>query len=346
MKKKQGKQFMNCYSVLDCTLRDGAYQFDKNFSMNFNQQIYKALGNSNIEYIEIGFLQNESNHKNNVFINERDKKIKEITLYKKKQKKQKITVLADFSRYSFDNLGPCNKKGIEVIRLCFYRHELNLISNVIEQILNLKYEIFLQPVDILSYEQTELSVLLSIANKAKINCLSIVDTFGSMNTLDLRKILCYFEEILNKNIMIGLHTHNNSLQSFELMKEMKKYINHSRKIVVDCTLSGIGRGAGNLPTEICTNYLNKYLDANYNIIEILEVIYRYNSIFGRSGYNLKSFISSTFNTHINTIDYILTKVSCINDLIKVLNSLDDLSKKRYVYKNIDKTINKIFNLTF
>lgn len=332
---------MNClnnnYEVLDCTLRDGAYQYDKNFPMNFNQQIYKALHNSNIEYIEIGFLQNESNHKNNIFLNERDKKIEEIISH---EKHKKTTVLADFSRYNFDNLGPCNKKKIDVIRLCFYKHELNLIQDVIEKILYLKYEVFLQPVDILSYEPKELSVLLSIANKTNINCLSIVDTFGSMNSLDLRKILCYFEKNLNKNIMIGLHTHNNSLQSFELMKEMKNCINKSRKIVVDCTLSGIGRGAGNLPTEICMNYLNKYLDSNYNIIEILEIIYHYNNIFERSGYNLKSFISSIFNTHMNTINYILTKVSCINDLIKVLNDLDDLTKKRYIYNNIDKTINK------
>ena len=38
----------------------------------------------------------------------------------------------------------------------------------------------------------------------------------------------------------------------------------TRDIIIDSTLSGIGRGAGNTKTELLLEYLNKYKNANYN----------------------------------------------------------------------------------
>ena len=45
--------------LLDCTLRDGAYLIDKKFGDNTIHGIIRGLVQARMDYIEIGFLQDE-----------------------------------------------------------------------------------------------------------------------------------------------------------------------------------------------------------------------------------------------------------------------------------------------
>ena len=49
---------MNDIKILDCTLRDGGYINDWDFGFHTIRDIIKNLVNSQVDYVEVGFLRN------------------------------------------------------------------------------------------------------------------------------------------------------------------------------------------------------------------------------------------------------------------------------------------------
>lgn len=192
--------------ILDCTLRDGAYLIDKNFGELTIRGIIAGLVKAQIDYIEIGFLQNEGfGEGKTVFKNSSDAK-----RYIPKDKRNSLfTVLADFSRYSIENLDERTDDGIDAVRECFFKHErFDAIENC-KKIKEKGYLVFVQPVDILGYTDKELIEFIEKVNEIEPYCLSIVDTFGSMYQEDLQRAFEIINHNLVKNCKIGFHSHNN-----------------------------------------------------------------------------------------------------------------------------------------
>jgi 4-hydroxy 2-oxovalerate aldolase len=72
----------------------------------------------------------------------------------------------------------------------------------------------------------------------------------------------------------------------------------NRKIAVDVTVFGMGRGAGNVGTEQIMEYLNKKCDATYEISKILEIYNKYlKEIYNRDywGYSAKYYLTAQKN---------------------------------------------------
>ena len=64
-------------------------------------------------------------------------------------------------------------------------------------------------------------------------------------------------DIVLENIEIGFHSHNNIQLSFALAIQFINKLKSERDIIVDSSLCGIGRGAGNVQTELLLEYLKK-----------------------------------------------------------------------------------------
>lgn len=56
------------------------------------------------------------------------------------------------------------------------------------------------------------------------------------------------------NAKIGFHSHNNLQMSFALSQDFIDMSQGLRDIVVDSTMAGMGRGAGNTNTELVMQY--------------------------------------------------------------------------------------------
>lgn len=107
---------MNKVKLLDCTLRDGAYLIDKTFGNIAIKGIIEGLVKAKIDYIEVGFFQDEGfGEGKTVFLNSADVK-KFIPIDKNGCE---FTVLADYSRYSINNLDERTDDSVDAIRECF-----------------------------------------------------------------------------------------------------------------------------------------------------------------------------------------------------------------------------------
>ena len=175
----------------------------------------------------------------------------------------------DYGRYDVAKL-PQNNGLVDIIRIAFYKKSLDEISFVAEEVKNKGYKVFLQPSNVKEYSKTDLIRLCKRANFIGVNACYIVDSFGSMFPENMDLILPIFEEMLDNQIELGFHSHNNIQLSLALSI---KFINNAKRdIIIDSTLQGIGRGAGNTKTELLLEYMNRYKNCSYNVDAIWKCL--------------------------------------------------------------------------
>lgn len=329
---------MNHVMLLDCTLRDGAYLIDKKFGDNNIRGIISGLVKTGIDCIEIGFLQNDGfGDGKTVFKNAAD-----ASRFVPKNKNGSIfTVLADYSRYSIDNLDDNTGDSFDAVRECFFKAEkYDAIENC-KKIKGKGYLCFVQPVDILGYTDNELIELLQLVNEVEPYCFSIVDTFGSMYQDDLHRVFELIHHNLVSTCRIGFHSHNNMQLSNALSQEFVRMTYGKRKVVVDGTISGMGRGAGNTPTELIAQYLVSQMGYSYDMDTLLDIIDDYmGNIRSRCfwGYTTPYFLAGCYSAHVNNIAYLTKKNSIKNrDIRYILNRIGSSKRKRYDYDLLEKT---------
>ena len=114
--------------------------------------------------------------------------------------------------------------------------------------------------------------------------------------------------------------------------------NTNRKIIIDSSLYGMGRGAGNLNTELITNYYNMTMGYKYDIRIIMNTIGQYiMPIYKRKmwGYSPYLFITGLYHYHPNFASYLLedydVSVSDFERFIHTIPSeMKSKCKKEYV----------------
>lgn len=329
---------MNHVQLLDCTLRDGAYLIDKKFGDNTIHGIISGLLKSKVDLIEIGFFQDEGfGEGKTVYLNSTDAK----RFVPSNKGNALFTVLADCSRYSVTNLDECDGTSIDAVRECFFKVELEQAIENCKVIKEKGYKCFVQPVDILGYSDMELIDLISKINEIEPYCLSIVDTFGSMYQEDLHRVF----ELINHNLVstckIGFHSHNNMQMSNALSQEFVRMTYGKREVVIDGTINGMGRGAGNTPTELIAQYLVSHHNYSYDMDAMLDIIDDYmDNIRSRCtwGYSTPYFVAGCYSAHVNNIAYLKEKNSIKSkDIRYILNKIGAIPRKRYDYDLLEKT---------
>lgn len=318
--------------LLDCTLRDGAYLVDKEFGDATIRGVIDGLMMAGVDIIEIGFLQNEGfGPGKTVYLNSADA----ASFVPKEKKDTLFAVLADYSRYSFSNLDPFDGTSFDAVRVCFFKKERYDSLEAFRTVKEKGYKLFVQPVDILGYSDKELIELVELVNEIEPYCFSIVDTFGSMYEDDLHHVYSLIHHNLTPNCKIGFHSHNNMQMSSALTQAFLKMTFGTREVVVDTTISGMGRGAGNTPTELVIQYMVSKLGYHYDLDALLDVIDLYISPLKKNvdwGYNTHMFLAGSYGAHVNNITYLKQKNSIRSkDIRYILNKIGAVTRKRYQY---------------
>lgn len=324
--------------LLDCTLRDGAYLINKKFGDSVIRGIINGLVSANTDIIEIGFLQDEGFGDGKTVFRDGTEAEKYIPL---DRNGCMFTVLADYSRYSIANLDIHTGRSFDAVRSCFFKHERQDALEVFREIKEKGYLLFVQPVDILGYTDAELIEFIGQINEIEPYCFSIVDTFGSMYTDDLNRVFSLIDHNLIADCKIGFHSHNNLQMSSALSQEFLRISYGKRDVVVDCTISGMGRGAGNTPTELIMQYMVDKLGYSYDIDVLLDVIDNYmESIRAKCewGYSTPFFLAGCYSAHVNNIAYLKQKNSIRSkDIRYILNKISADERKRYDYDLLEST---------
>ena len=278
--------------LLDCTLRDGAYIVDAKFGVPAIKGIIKKMQDANVDIIECGWLKNDKHVEGTTFFHVPD----DLKRYMLKKSERSIhVVMIDWDRYDLDYLPQNDGETIDAIRVVFPHGKHKEGMAVGKRIQEKGYQVFFQAANTLAYSDDDLIELAQEANKIHPVSLSVVDTFGAMFDEDLERIVSILDKHLDDGIKLGFHSHNNQQLSFSLTMNFARLLENSeRDIVLDASLCGMGRGAGNATTELVANYLNLKKYCNYDMNVIMDAIDMYMGYFQENfswGYSIPYFIA-------------------------------------------------------
>ena len=319
--------------LLDCTLRDGAYIVNADFGEPSIKGIIRKLQDANIDIIECGWLKDKEHEKGHTFYHIPSDVIQYIT--KRKPNFMYVTMI-DWDRYDLSNLPECDGESIDAIRVVFPYNKFREGINVGKEVLKKGYTLFFQAANTLAYTNEDLVELAKEVNASGAKSLSVVDTFGAMYEEDLDRIVSVLDAELNPDVALGFHSHNNQQLAFSNAIHFIKLLeNTDRDVIVDSSLCGMGRGAGNATTELMANYLNRKYEAGYNMNAVMDAIDIYMKHFEEMykwGYSTEYCIAGMYCCHVNNIAY-LTKNhrTSAKDMRNIIESLSPEDRKKYDY---------------
>ena len=316
--------------ITDCTIRDGGYLLNKNSDPEFVKGVIAGLVSAGIDFIETGFLQTKGNGETIVYHNSKD-----IVKYLPSDcRNSNYLGFCDNSRYSIESLNDYDGKSFQWLRISFAKHEIDASLEFCRGAQEKGYFVQFNPMDSISYSPEERENLIYKVNLVKPAAFSIVDTFGAMYLNDLTAIFNQVDALLDKEIKIGLHSHDNLGLSCALAEHMITLANEAnRDIIVDGSLFGMGRGAGNASTELLADYLNKMCGADYKIPILLETIEKYVAPLRSRvhwGYDIPMYICGSAHSHVDNVYYLKEHYNCsMREMYEVVNTLTSSQRTRY-----------------
>ena len=316
--------------ITDCTIRDGGYLLNKNFAPEFVKGVMRGLAEAGIDFVETGFLQTNVTGESLVYANSVDAR----RFLPDNKGQTQFLGFCDNSRYSPDNLDIYDGQSFKWLRISFAKHEINDSVEFCRKAQEMGYTVQFNPMDAISYTDDERVELIEKVNKVKPGSMSIVDTFGAMYIEDLKHIFMQMDSLLDKDIAIGLHSHDNlglSTALAEIMIMMAK--ESDRDVIVDGSLYGMGRGAGNAKTELLADYINKNYMEKYNVKVLLDTIDKYLIPLVQDihwGYDLPMYICGTKHSHVDNVYHLIKKYnSGTGEIYDVIESLSKEKRTRY-----------------
>jgi len=238
----------NEVKLLDCTLRDGGYYTNWDFDKNLVQDYFKLINNLPVEYIEVGYRSKNKDEYLGEFFYLPISTLKTIKKYT--NKKLSIMLNAkDCDNIDIKSLLEDIKDYVSLVRIATDPNKMEFSIKLAKEIKMIGFEVAINVMYIskLDKEHQFFNYLNEI--EKHIDTLNLVDSYGSIYPEELEKLIFCIKQ--KTNIALGFHGHNNlELAFINTLKALECGVES-----FDSTILGMGRGAGNLKTELILNYL-------------------------------------------------------------------------------------------
>ena len=258
--------FREKIKVLDCTIRDGGLMNKHDFDLRFVREVYKAISEAGVDYMEIGYKNSRRLFSTKEFGKWKfcdDEDIKKVI--GGIQSKTKISVMVDVDRVDIDDVLPKKDSPVAMIRVATYVKDVDKAIYLANHFTDKGYETTVNIMAISRALDNELTECLQqLEKECKAQIVYIVDSFGSLYQETTEFLIKKAKSIL-KTKEVGMHAHNNQQLAFGNTIEA---IIHDANYV-DGSIFGLGRAAGNCPMELILGFLK---NPKYDIRPILDVI--------------------------------------------------------------------------
>lgn len=333
---RERRRDMKRIQVLDCTLRDGGYCNDCHFGFDNEKRIVHSLVEANIDIIECGFFMDKIEY-------DRDRtrftSMAEVAAVIPEDRAGKLFVmLTDHGQFDPAMLPECDGSTVDGLRVAFHKKDRIAGLEDCKIVKEKGYKVFVQAMVSLSYSDEEFLDLIRRVNELEPYAFYIVDSFGVMKRKDLTRLFYLVEHNLKDTICIGFHSHNNMQLAYSNAQSLVDE-HTDRRLIIDSSVYGMGRGAGNLNTELFVEYLNENADGNYNLKPLLTIIDEILNDFyerDRWGFSLPNYLSAKHNTHPNYAAYLdAKKTLTVESMDEIFAMMDDGKRGNYDQRYIE-----------
>lgn len=321
---------MERIKMLDCTLRDGGYCNQWEFGKKNICKIIDGLVESGIEIVECGFLTNKVVYDENVT---KYTSMQEVAKVIPKHRGNRLFVcMVNYGEYDIADIPAFDGTSVDGLRVAFHKKDMKEALEFCRAIKEKGYKVFIQAMVSLNYSDEEFLELIRLTNQISPYAFYIVDSFGVMKRKDLVRLFYMVEHNLSQGIAIGYHSHNNMQLAYSNAQALVD-IQTKRDIIFDSSIFGMGRGAGNLNTELFVEYLNDNIGTTYTLKPLLAIIDEIlNSFYQRNywGYSLPNYLSAKNNAHPNYAGYLdAKKTLTVENMDEIFSMMDDEKRSNY-----------------
>ncbi|MFH0913418.1 MAG: aldolase catalytic domain-containing protein [Candidatus Omnitrophota bacterium] len=258
--------FREKIKVLDCTIRDGGLINNHDFDFRFVREVYKALSEAGVDYMEIGYKNSKKLFSPKEFGTWKfcdDDDIKKAIDGIKSN--TKISIMVDVDRVDIEDVKPRKDSPVAMIRVASYVKDIDKAIFLVNHFADKGYETTVNIMAISRALDNELTEALEqLEKESKADVIYIVDSFGALYQETTEFLIKKAKSII-KTKEIGMHAHNNQQLAFGNTIEA---IIHDANFV-DGTIYGLGRAAGNCPLELILGFLK---NPKFDIRPILDLI--------------------------------------------------------------------------
>lgn len=287
---------MNEVKILDCTLRDGAHINKGEFTHEGIKLILDCLGKASIPLIEVGFIENNTMSGSGNVYYPSFKHVDTILSGAKTNEASKFGVMIRTDRTPFSLLA--KSENIDFVRIAFYPEHLEEVKKYTQKLVELDYSVYLNPIALTNYDEKAFSALLIELETMPYTGISLVDTYGALSLSQLEMYLSVLKRRIPVDKTIGLHLHQNLNRGVELSNRFINVLSQDYNLIIDTSVSGMGRVPGNFETEVLLGKLSDNIKKiKYSLIQ-LSIISDFLNRFRLAndwGYKTEYAISAMYN---------------------------------------------------
>ncbi|UII34300.1 aldolase catalytic domain-containing protein [Fulvivirga ulvae] len=303
--------------ILDCTLRDGGYYTNWNFPQDLSENYFTVLNTLPIDYIEVGYRSTPMAFYFGEYFYCPEYLLKRIKELCPKKKLAIILNEKDTTSEDLDYLlTPC-KGIIDLVRMAIDPANFDRAVSLAKQIKNMGFDVAFNVMYMSEWKNNPAFLDKIPSINGLVSFFYMVDSYGGILPDEIKEITKIVQE--KTNTSLGFHGHNNL--EMALINSLTA-IECGCKII-DCTITGMGRGAGNLKTELLITYLASkgLINAQDNGLSDLVSNFEYLQKEYEWGTNLPYMISGAYSLpQKDVMSWISKKRYSTSNIINALNN--------------------------
>lgn len=253
----------NTLKILDVTLRDGGFRNHFNFSNDTIKTVITTLDKAGIDYIEIGYrngLIKPTSNLGKTAHCEQDF----LLSCKSLVTKSKIAVMVYPKNVQLNDIQELKACGVTLLRVCIPQGQYEAARPIIEAGKQSGLEVGVNFTYMSHYTAAAMDAEVAKISQLNPDVIYFADSNGSMLPTDIATI---YEKYITEypTIPFGLHAHDNlGLAQSNCIAALQAGAQY-----IDVSLSGMGKGIGNLKAEFFTAWLHALGIKKYGLEEIL-----------------------------------------------------------------------------
>ena len=280
--------------VVDCTIRDGGLMNNWEFSKDMVKEVFAGLAKAGVDYVELGYRADKKEcspdkHGPWRFCDEQD--IRDVAFVCD----TKVSVMVDVGRTDYESIPPKGESLVSMYRVATYAKEIDKAIHLGNHLKGLGYEVCVNIMAASQVLDPELDEALEQLATTNFDVVYLVDSFGYFYSEHIHYLAEKYLSKLNGK-EVGIHCHNNQQLAFgNTVEGIIKGINY-----LDGSIYGMGRAAGNCPTELLLGFLK---NPKYDVRPVLDLIEKYFVSLKdelKWGYEIPYMLNGILNKHPRT----------------------------------------------
>lgn len=306
--------------ILDCTIRDGGYYTNWDFDKELIKDYCESMEELPIDYVEIGYRSIPLEGYLGEYFYCPEYLIKEL---KERLPSKKLCIILDEKNIRKNHikklLTPC-VPYINMVRMAIDPKNIERALLLAKEVKKMGFKVAFNVMYMSKWKEDNTFLDKLKGADSVMDYFYMVDSFGGMLPEDIKETIKLVKSKIN--VPLGFHGHNNLEAAFiNTLTAMEEGCD-----IVDATITGMGRGAGNLRTELLLTYLESQNLLKIKFSKLSNVVGSFETLKSiyRWGTNLPYMFSGAFSLpQKQVMEWVGMNRYPIGNIINALNNQKD-----------------------